>query len=136
MALKPVAFPAVYERITKPRTDDEIFRDMNSRFDSPASEPRTTASTPMAPPPPDQSVRPSKTIGKIASDLPRRSKAGRKRNPALPCPQHVWYNIGKAKTPGKIRQRCRTCKREETVLESQGPKRAYKKSAGAPKGQQ
>lgn len=125
MALKPVVFPAVYERRTPVRTDEQIWHAMNTRFDSPAGEARTTNSTPLAEPPADLQPRPSKTIGK---DLPRRGKTGRPRAGSKPpCPQHNWYNIGKAKTPGKMRQRCSLCRREETVLESAAPKRAYRK---------
>lgn len=133
MALKPVVFPAVYERVSPHRTDDEIYRDMNTRFDSPATEARTTNSTPLAEPPVDLQPRPSKTIGK---DLPRRGKTGRPRAGSTPpCPQHDWYTIGRAKTAGKMRQRCRLCKREETVLESAAPKRAYRKKKVASEGQ-
>lgn len=126
MALK-VTFPAIYERVTPIRTDEQVWADMNARFDSPAREVLRTPSTPLAPPPPDGEMPVKKTIGKQPE---RRKPEGRRAaNARTPCQQHDWCNIGKAKTPGKVRRRCILCRREQTVPENQAPPRAYRKKA-------
>lgn len=135
MALKAVIFPAIYERLTIPRTDDEIFRDLSVRFDSPASEVRHTATSPLAPPPPDREVPATKTIGRNTS---RRKPAGRtpgKESAVSGCTHPESYNIGNAKTPGKVRLRCVVCRRERTVPEAQAPVRKYRpRTKTKPKG--
>lgn len=120
MALKPVVFPAVYERQSPVRTEDEIMRGLNERFDSPASPPLLVTTAPAAPPPPDRDMPATMTIGHIR---PERKKAtGRpavKRVAAEKCREHKWYRIGKSRTAGKARRRCRVCRVEETILESE-----------------
>ncbi len=49
--LYPVKFPAIYERISKPRTDEEVLRDLDRRCGYVESPVRHSASTPLAPAP-------------------------------------------------------------------------------------
>lgn len=116
--LKPAVFPAIYERVSPRRTEDEIWRGINERFDKPAQEPLRTNSTPLAPPPPDRQQKASADIAKRPEPLPdspriRRGRPGKR----LRCPpdKHKWVKIGKAKAAGRMRQRCSKCKGERTV---------------------
>lgn len=125
MAFK-VVFPAIYERVSPERTEEEISSALDRRFDSPAKAPRTEASTALAPPPPDSPGVPVKaSIGKIER---KRKGTGRPPSkPLVPCPRHDWRIIGKSRTEGMVRCRCHDCHRERTVPESLAPARIYRK---------
>ncbi len=125
MALKAVAFPAVYERLSPKRTEEEIWAAVNSRFDKP-SVVRYIATTELAPPPPDSEMPATKTIGHQTRRKPR-GRPPTAKVVIVPCRVHVWQNIGKSKTQGKIRVRCSVCRREGTVPEAEAPPRVYKK---------
>lgn len=57
-----IRFPAVYERISAPRTDEEIERELNRRCGYVECEARQIPLDQAAPAPEEQIVRPSKFI--------------------------------------------------------------------------
>jgi hypothetical protein len=87
------------------------------------SSPRYKASTPLAPPPVDTHVAPTKFHddgrrgGRNGGCGP--NEAARKRQAAKDQRDHClhpkWTSLGNAKTPGKTRIRCLTCLLEKTV---------------------
>lgn len=133
MAFK-ITFPAVYERVTRWRTDEEVERDMNARFSggdrsydcvsADGFSYNSTPSTPLAAPPQEVTIKGGATIGRvprpstvIAPECPPISakKAATQARQAACIHSGHWYMIGPSKTPGKVRRRCAECRIEQTI---------------------